>query len=176
MISLNIKKAVTDAIKSEATTGKKWVEVGNVVRTEYASADALTAIKDDFLDDVIYPAMGDETVRIMRVEVPRSNSKEFIAASASQQAAWTTLAKAKVSERGKGSSFFSRIRDKYAFPTVGKDDDESDTDSKSPEANQVKLLKKATELLTALQKDEAPTYKHKEAVAACQTVIKALTI
>lgn len=176
MIPANVKKATQDAIKSEATTGKKWVEVGNVVRTEYASADAFTAIKDEFLDEVVYPAMGDETVRIMSAIVPRSNSKEFIGASATQQAAWTKAGKAKVTERGKGSSFFSRIRDKYAFPTAETDEDESDTDSKSPEANQVKLLKKATELLTALQKDEAPVYKHKDAIAACQMVIKALTV
>lgn len=175
MIPANVKKATQDAIRSQATTDKKWLEVGSVVKSEYASADAFTAIKDEFLDEVIYPAMGDEAVRVMRAIVPRSNSKEFIGASATQQAAWVAAGKAKVSVRGKGSSYFARIRDIYAFPTV-KDESEDEAKETTPESNQVKLLKKATELLAALQKDEAPTYKHREAIAAQMLVVKALTV
>lgn len=155
MIPSNIKKVVTDAIKSEATTGKKWLEVGNVVRTEYASAEALTAIKDEFLDEVIYPAMGDETVRIMRAEVPRKDSKEFIAASATQQAAWVAAGKAKISERGKGNSFFSRIRDRYAFPTAKDDDEKADTEQKATD-DATYCTERTTQCIKRLQKSEAP--------------------
>ena len=175
MIPANVKKATQDAIRSQATTDKKWLEVGSVVKSEYASADALTAVKDDYLDDVIYPAMGDEAVRVMRAIVPRTNSKEFIGASATQQAAWVAAGKAKVSVRGKGNSYFTRIRDIYAFPTP-KDEAKDEAKETTPESNQVKLLKKATELLAALQKDEAPTYKHREAIAAAHLVVKALTV
>ena len=155
MIPSNIKKVVTDAIKSEATTGKKWVEVGNVVRTEYANAEALAAIKDEFLDEVIYPAMGDETVRIMRAEVPRSNSKEFLAASPTQQAAWTTLGKAKVSERGKGGSYFFRICHKYAFPTAKDDDEKASTEQKATD-DATYCTERTTQCIKRLQKSEAP--------------------
>jgi hypothetical protein len=177
MIPANVKKATQDAIRSQATTDKKWLEVGSVVKSEYANAEAFTAIKDEFLDDVVYPAMGDDAVRIMRAEIPRTNTKEFKGASATQQAEWIAGGKAKVSVRGKGNSYFARIRDVYAFPTV-KDESEDDDKSKetTPESTQVKLLKKATELLAALQKDEAPKYKHREAVAAAHLLVKSLTV
>lgn len=156
MIPSNIKKVVTDAIKSEATTGKKWVEVGNVVRTEYASAEALKAIKDEFLDEVIYPAMGDETVRIMRAEVPRKGTKEWNGASATQQAAWTTLGKAKISERGKGGSYFFRICDKYAFPTPKDESDEKASTEQKATDDATYCTERTTQCIKRLQKSEAP--------------------
>ena len=156
MIPSNVRKVVTDAIKSEATTGKKWVEVGNVVRAEYASAEALEAIKDEFLDEVVYPAMGDETVRIMRAEVPRKGTKEWNAASPTQQAAWTTLGKAKISERGKGGSYFFRICHKYAFPTV-KDESEEKADVEQKATDDATYCQERTlQCIKRLQKSEKP--------------------
>lgn len=160
MIPANVKKATQDAIRSQATTDKKWLEVGSVVKSEYASADALTAIKDEFLDEVIYPAMGDDAVRIMRAEIPRTNSKEFIGASATQQAAWIAAGKAKVSVRGMGSSYFARVR-KYAFPPV-KVEDEAEAEGEAeatPEgrtADATYCMERTTQCIKRLQKSEAP--------------------
>ena len=160
MIPANVKKATQDAIRSQATTDKKWLEVGSVVKSEYASADALTAIKDEFLDEVIYPAMGDDAVRIMRAEIPRTNSKEFIGASATQQAAWVADGKAKVSVRGMGSSYFARVR-KYAFPPVkveGEDEAEAEGEA-TPEGRTVDAtycMERTTQCIKRLQKSEAP--------------------
>ena len=116
-ISEKVKKSSTDAIRSDVKTEGKWKVAGTDVATEYTSAEAFTAIKDEYLDEVVYPAMGDEALRIMRAEVPRSNSKQFKEAGQTQQAAWTELGKAKISTRGKASSYFARVR-KYAFGEV----------------------------------------------------------
>lgn len=116
-ISEKVKKSSTDAIRSDVKTEGKWKVAGTDVATEYTSAEAFTAIKDEYLDEVVYPAMGDEAVRIMRAEVPRSNSKQFKEAGETQQFAWVALGKAKISTRGKGSSYFARVR-KYAFGEV----------------------------------------------------------
>ena len=160
-ISSAIRKATTDAIRSSVTTERKWLELGELVKTEYHTAEAFTAIKDEYLDDVVYPAMGDDAVRIMRAEIPRTNSKEFKAASATMQAEWIAAGKAKVSVRGMGSSYFARVRDKYAFPPVkveGEDEAEGEAEA-TPEGRTVDAtycMERTTQCIKRLQKSEAP--------------------
>jgi hypothetical protein len=159
-ISSAIRKATTDAIRSSVTTERKWLELGELVKTEYHTAEAFTAIKDEYLDDVVYPAMGDEAVRVMRAEIPRTNSKEFIGASATQQATWVADGKAKVSVRGMGSSYFARVR-KYAFPPV-KVEEEAEAEGEAeatPEGRTVDAtycMERTTQCIKRLQKSEAP--------------------
>lgn len=160
-ISSAIRKATTDAIRSSVTTERKWVELGELVKTEYHTAEAFTAIKDEFLDDVVYPAMGDDAVRIMRAEIPRTNTKEFKGASATQQAEWIAAGKAKVSVRGMGSSYFARVRDKYAFPkVVSEDEAEAEGEAEAtPEGRTVDAtycMERTTQCIKRLQKSEAP--------------------
>jgi len=121
MISSNVKKTSTDAIQSELKSSKKWKEAGAVIAAEYENAEAFTAIKDEYLDEVVYPAMGDEALRIMRAELPRKGSKEWNAASETQQAAWAALNTAKIGVRGSANSLFARVRDRYAFPKSSDD-------------------------------------------------------
>jgi hypothetical protein len=128
-ISEKVKKSSTEAIRSAIKTDNKWKAAGDDVGAEYVSAEAFTTIKNEYLDEVVYPAMGDEAVRIMRAVVPRSNSKEFKAAGETQQAAWAELGKAKISVRGMGSSYFARVR-KYAFGET-EADDETETEGET---------------------------------------------
>jgi|LauGreDrversion4_2_1035121.scaffolds.fasta_scaffold61918_1 hypothetical protein len=116
MFSDNLKNAVKDAISTEKTCEKKWKKVGDIAKQDFASALAFDEVKQAFLDEVIYPAMGDETVKVMKMVVPRKGTKDWNAASQTQQDAWAAFGKAKVTERGKGHSYFSRIRDVYAWP------------------------------------------------------------
>jgi hypothetical protein len=115
MINANIKKKVTDAIRAENTAGKKWVEAGNACRAEYTTMEALTAVRAEFLDAVIYPAMGDDAVRVMRADVPRAGGKEDTGASTELRAQWAAMREAKKTIRGKGSVYFGRVLS-YAFP------------------------------------------------------------
>jgi hypothetical protein len=157
-ISSTVKKTSTDAIQLEAKTGKKWKEAGDAIRAEYASAEAFTAIKDEYLDTVVYPALGDEAVRIMRAVIPRKNSKDFIGASATQQAEWLADGEAKISVRGTANSLFARVRDKYAFPSVA---DDTETESESEGANKrtddvTYCMERNTQCEKRLQKSETP--------------------
>jgi hypothetical protein len=128
-ISEKVKKSSTEAIRSAIKTDNKWKAAGDDVGAEYVSAEAFTTIKNEYLDEVVYPAMGDEAVRIMRAVVPRSNSKDFKEAGETQQAAWAELGKAKISVRGMGSSYFARVR-KYAFGET-EADDETETETET---------------------------------------------
>ena len=118
MFSDNLKNAVKDAISTEKTCEKKWKKVGDIAKQDFASALAFDEVKQAFLDEVIYPAMGDETVKVMKMVVPRKGTKDWNAASQTQQDAWAAFGKAKVTERGKGHSYFSRIRDVYALSLI----------------------------------------------------------
>lgn len=151
MIQSNIKKAVTDAIRAEGTVAKKWSEVGSAVRGEYESREAFETIRAEFLEQVIYPAMGDEAMRIIHAEVPRKGSKDWSSATADQQAAWSQLNDAKKTIRGKGSVYFGRIAD-YAWPT---------TDEKGPTAARdlkTRLNEELAALVKACQKAESASF------------------
>jgi len=154
-ISSTVKKTSTDAIQLEAKTGKKWKEAGDAIRAEYASAEAFTAIKDEYLDTVVYPALGDEAVRVMRAVIPRSNSKEFIGASATQQAEWVADGKAKISVRGTANSLFARVRDKYAFPSAVESEPESEGANKRTD-DVTYCMERNTQCEKRLQKSETP--------------------
>ena len=116
MINANIKKVVTDAIATETKAERKWLDVGAAVRAEYASEAALNEVRADFLDQVIYPAISDEAVKVIKAELPRKGTKDWNDAGAAQQAAWSAMNEAKKTVRGKGSVYFGRVV-KYAFPS-----------------------------------------------------------
>jgi len=151
MIQSNIKKVVTDAIRAEGAVAKKWSEVGSVVRGEYETREAVEAIRAEFLDEVIYPAMGDDSLRVIRAEVPRKGSKEWSGATSEQQAAWSQLNDAKKTVRGKGSVYFGRVVE-YAFP--------SDTDKGPTQARDLKtrLNEELASLVKACQKAESASF------------------
>lgn len=124
MFSDNLKNAVKDAIGTEKTCDKKWKKVGTIAASEFSGPLAFDEVKQSFLDDVIYPAMGDETVKVMKMVIPRKGSKDWNDAGQTQQDAWTAFGKAKVTERGKGHSYFSRIRNDYAWPEAKVEGDD----------------------------------------------------
>lgn len=152
MINANIKKVVTDAIATETKAERKWLDVGTTVRAEYASETALNEVRADFLDEVIYPAMGDEAVKVIRAEVPRKGSKDWNGAGATQQAAWSALNEAKKTVRGKGSVYFGRVV-KYAFPSEVESEPAAKRDLKT------RLNEELSALIKACQKSEGETFE-----------------
>ena len=151
MIQSNIKKAVVDAIRAEGTVAKKWSEVGSAVRGAYDTREAFETIRAEFLDDVIYPAMGDEALRIIRTEVPRKGSEAWRQSTPAVQQTYLNLIEAKKTIRGKGSVYFGRIAD-YAWPT---------TDEKGPTAARdlkTRLNEELAALVKACQKAESASF------------------
>ena len=174
MITAKIKKAVTDAISTENKATRKWQDAGIACRAEYASPEALEAVRGEFLDEVIYPAMGDDAVRVINAEVPRKGSKQYNA-EPSQHAAWAELQKAKVTVRGKGSVYFGRVLE-YAFPEAdsdsegegseGEGSEEAAAKAKAAKSPRGRLAAKIGEAQTMTQKQEALTDHDKVLLAA----------
>lgn len=152
MIQNTVKKILTDAIKTEGTLARKWAECGAVIRAEYASREAVEAVRAELLDEVVYPAMGDEAVRIIRAEVPRKGSKDWNAASGEQQAAWAQLSDAKKTVRGKGSVYVGRAIE-YAYPS--DDDGKGKTE---PRDLKTRLNEELAALVKACQKAESASF------------------
>ena len=142
MINANIKKLFADALSIEKKGERKWLELGNEVRAEYVSAEAFTAVKVEFLDEVVFPAMGDDAVRVMRAEIPRKGTKAWNEATESQRSEWKELKDRRATVNGAASSYFARVRDKYAFP--------SDEGNGTPEPRNLKT--RTNEELAALVK------------------------
>lgn len=174
MISKNIKQVVTAAIRADNSANKKWLEAGKVVASEYANREALEAIRAQFIDEVIYPAMGDDAVRVMRAEVPRANGKEDIGASTELRAEWAAMREDKKTIRGMGSVYFGRVV-KYAFPKVEGEEGETGeegTDPKAAKSPRGRIAARLGEAQTMIQKQEALAEHDKvllAAIAAWQT-------
>ena len=151
MINANIKKVVTDAIATETKAERKWFDVGAAIRDAFASEAALNEVRAEFLDTVIYPAMGDIAVKLINAEIPRKGSKDWNDASAEQQAVWATTNEAKKTVRGKGSVYFGRVV-KYAFPSETESEPAAKRDLKT------RLNEELAALIKACQKSEGETF------------------
>ena len=151
MIDASVKKDVTEAVRGELATGKKWVKAGQTVAAAYAGPEALDAIRADFLEQVIYPALGDDAVRILAAEIPRKGSKEWNGASADRHAEWTTANDAKKTVRGKGSVMYGRVI-KYAWPT------DADKGPTAPRDLKTRMNEELAALIKACQKSEQPPF------------------
>ena len=151
MINANIKKAIVDAIGCENKAERKWLDAGAAVRGEYASRESLEAVRPQFLTEVIYPALGDDAVRVINAEIPRKGSKDWNAASADQQAAWSAINEGKKTVRGKGSVYFGRVME-YAFPEDKSGEPHAKRDLKT------RLNEELAALIKACQKDEGASF------------------
>jgi len=176
-ISQRIVSATLDAFATLDKAENKFVKLGEIVAAEYAGPDKFEAIKADYIAEAILPAMGAEAQKIMGAELLRKGTPAYLekcAADPTYKEQHAAMSKAKIVTRATADKNYRRVRD-YA-DRVWNPPVESEGEGANPTTTkQAKLLKKAVELLTALQKDEQPTYKHKDAIAAAQLVVKALT-
>jgi hypothetical protein len=179
-ISQRIVSATLDAFATLDKAENKFVKLGEIVAAEYAGPDKFEAIKADYIAEAILPAMGAEAQKIMSAELLRKGTPAYLekcAADPTYKDQHEKMSKAKIVTRATADKNYRRVRD-YADrvwnPPV-ESEGEGEKGANPTTTKQAKLLKKAVELLTALQKDEQPTYKHKDAIAAAQLLVKALT-
>lgn len=147
-ISANVKNAVREAIKSDNESLGKWQKVALTVAGEYSNLAAFETVKADFLNEAIYPAMGDNAVAAIKTELPRKNSTEFKERAAKQpeyEAQWETANRAKRDTKAKGHTYFDRVSED-AFPA------EYAAKYGKPEAPPRTLKTRTIEELTALIK------------------------
>lgn len=165
MIDAIVKKDVTEAVRGELANGKRWVKAGQTVAAAYAGPEALEAVRAEFLDAVIYPALGDDAVKILAADVPRKGSKEWNGATAARQAEWTTANEAKKTVRGKGSVMFGRVM-KYAFPT------DADKGPTPPRDLKTRMNEELAALIKACQKAEGAPFDIGMVVGHLESALK----
>lgn len=148
-ISTNIKNAFREAIKGDQAAEGKWQRVGATIKTEYTDRASVEAIKQQFLDEVIYPAMGDNAVAAVNVELHRKNTtayKELAAKTEGYVAQWEAANTLKKNTKAAGHEYFKRSLD-YAFGAEPKGDT-------TPRTLKTRTIEELTALLKAHEKDE----------------------
>ena len=180
-ISQNLISATLDAFAVLNKAENKFVRLGELVAGEYQSADKFDAVKTEFIAQAILPAMGKDAEHIMSAELLRKGSPAYLekcAADPTYKKQHADMSKAKINTRAAADKNFRRVRE-YADrvwnpPKQGDDATDGEKGAQQTTTKQAKLLKKAVELQTALQKDEQPTYDHKEAIRLMQALVKVL--
>lgn len=148
-ISSNINNAVRVAIDADNKAAGKWNAAGAAIKAEYESRAAFEAIKAEFIDTVILPAMGDNAVKAIKIDLPRKNSTEYkerVAKEPSYAAAWETANQLKRDTKAMSHTYHKRIGD-YAF---GKEE----TGPTEPRTLKTRTVEELTALLKAHEKSE----------------------
>lgn len=149
-ISVKIKNAVREAVQGDIKQVGKWVAAGTAVKAEYANAAAVEAVKAEFLDDVIYPAMGDNALAAVKADLPRKNStkyKERVAAQPEYADQWEAANRLKRDTKSIGHTYFNRVVYEYGFG-------EPDAEKKPPRTLQTRTVEELTALSKAHERDE----------------------
>jgi hypothetical protein len=171
---------VGEAIAATVSADGKWTALKVPVAKHYATREGFIAVRAQFIADYIYPNMGKDVatglswVDVMQ-ELPRKGNKEYkalVAENAAYAERHALLRDRQKIGRSMGGEFCTRIEN----ATFGVAEKPADSKPQQAETKQAKLLKRAADLLEAIQKDEEPTYNHKEAIKFAQALVKSLTI
>ena len=178
-VNTEIFSAIGAAIDATNKAEGKWAALKVPVAKHYATREGFVAVRAQFITDYILPNMGkDEStglscVDLMAKELPRKNTKEYnqnVAANAAYEKEHAALRAARVIVNAKAGEYCTRVEN-YTFGNVEKP---ADSNPQTPETKQAKLLKAISALLEKVQKDEEPTYNHKEVVRGLQIAAKGL--
>jgi hypothetical protein len=175
-----IFSAIGVAIAATEVAEGKWTALKVPVAKHYATREGFVAVRPQFIADYIYPNMGKDKetglawIDVMQ-ELPRKGNKEYkakVAENAAYADRHALLRERQKIGRSMGGEFCTRVEN----ATFGVPEKKDDTTPKTPETRQAKLLKRAADLLEAIQKDDEPTYAHKDAIKFAQSLVKSLTI
>jgi hypothetical protein len=108
-------EACTNAVRKDIDTVNKWQTAGQKVRAFFGTETAMLEVKAQFIADAILPAIDKRHAKALSIELPRKNSKEFIAFDEGQRESWEFANQCKKDARATCDTYFARIV-KYAFP------------------------------------------------------------
>lgn len=171
--------AVGAAIDAENKAKGKWVALKVPVAKYYATREGFIAIRAQFIADYILPNMGTDPTTgmkcsdLMALELPRKGLKVYnqkVAENPAYEKEHAALRAARVIVNAKSGEYCTRVED-YTFGVAEKP---ADSTPQTPETKQSKLLKAVSALLEKVQKDQEPTYNHKEVVRGLQIAAKGL--
>lgn len=134
------------AVSNELSGVNKWQNSGVACRMHFGSENFMLEVKAQFIADAILPELDKRHAKALETELPRKNSKEFIALDAGQRDTWEAVYQAKKDARATCDTMFSRVV-KYAFPKDKKDSETTTLKTKIQEqiADLIKKCEKATD-------------------------------
>ena len=138
--------ACTNAVRQDISTVNKWQTAGEAVRAFFGTEAAMLEVKAQFIADAILPAIDKRHAKALATELPRKNSKEFMAYDAGQRDSWEAANQAKKDARATCDTYFARIV-KYAFPKEKQESETTSLKTKIQEqvADLIKKCEKATD-------------------------------
>lgn len=178
-VNTEIFSAIGAAIDATNKAEGKWAALKVPVAKHYATREGFVAVRAQFITDYILPNMGTDATTgmkcsdLMGLELPRKGNKEYrtkVAENAAYEKEHAALRAARVIVNAKAGEYCSRVEE-YTFGIPQKP---ADSNPQAPETKQAKLLKAISALLEKVQKDEEPTYNHKEVVRGLQIAAKGL--
>ena len=156
--------ACTNAVRQDINTVNKWETAGQKVRAFFGTETAMLEVKAQFIADAILPAIDKRHSKALSIELPRKNSKEFIALDAGQRESWEFANQCKKDARATCDTYFSRIV-KYAFP--------KDATTSEPTTLKTKIQEQIADLI---KKCEKSTDANFDIVATLTALNNVLTV
>ncbi len=178
-VNTEIFSAIGAAIDATNKAEGKWAALKVPVAKHYATREGFVAVRAQFITDYILPNMGTDATTgmkcadLMALDLPRKGTKPYnqkVAENAAYEKEHAALRAARIIVNAKAGEYCTRVEN-YTFGNVDKP---ADSTPQTPETKQAKLLKAVSALLEKVQKDEAPTYNHKEVVRGLQIAAKGL--
>lgn len=151
-----------DAIKTDTTSRAKWASAGSAVQAFFVTADALKAVKPQFIADAIIPAMDKRHRDALDVALPRKGSKEheeYVAANGAEK--WEAANQAKKDARAISHTYFARVM-QYAFPPEKSEPTVRDL--------KTRINQEIAALVNACQKAESAPFDVAKVIAALENV------
>ena len=163
----DVTKAVSQAVNADITTKNKWQSAGHTVAGFYDSAEALEAVKAQFIADAILPGMEKKHAAALLVDLPRKGSKEFNELTDVNKLKWDNANQAKKDARSTAHTMFSRIVS-YAWP-------KEPAEKNPPKTLETRLLEMLADCAGKIEKAENPSFDPVTALKGIREAMTAIT-
>lgn len=111
----DVVKSVSIAVSTDLGSANKWSIAGRDVAGFYPNAEALEAVKAQFIVDAIIPGLDKKHAAALAVDLPRKGSKEYNELSDVNKSKWDAANQAKKDARATAHTMFTRVMS-YAWP------------------------------------------------------------
>jgi hypothetical protein len=159
----DVVKSVVIAVNADLGSANKWSIAGRDVAGFFSGADALEAVKAQFIADAIMPGLDKKHAAALAADLPRKGSKEFNELSDVNKSKWESANQAKKDARAIAHTMYSRIKS-YAWPT--------EKAPSAPKSLETRLLEALADCAGKIEKAENPSF---DPVAALKGIREAMT-
>lgn len=172
LFSPKVHAEAKETFATEAQIDAKWKSLGVLVAGEIANAKALDKVRPQVLRELIYQNMPDVTVSgstysvltVVDYAIPRKGTESYNKATQAEKELWAAMQGASATARGKGSTYYGRIR-KYAEKSWNPKKAEADAKKAAAEKKKKANAKPSQKTIMAIgtviamiQKFDKPDY------------------